>query len=196
MAEVTAEQKDAAKKTETKVATPAEATPVKMADLTTIKMTQKEFDALDAAALRAKLCSEPQSRISRERGKTYLVDNVASGKINSITAAVLMNWTFRGVVVKGVEFKGQGRSAENALKTLTQAEFDKLSPTETSALINEYTHKRRAADVIIPALVTVGMPLTAEDVVYLTNGRIEVEGVTVTKSSKTTEAVVTGVTFA
>lgn len=189
MTKATAGQKDAAKKTETKVAAK------KMADLKPIKLTQEEFDALDADALRAKLCSEPQSRISRERGKAYLVERITAGKINSITAAVIMDWTYRGVVIEGVAVNGQGRAVENAPKTLTQKKFDELTPAGKAALIKEFTHKRRAADVIIPDLVTAGMPMSAEDVVYLTNGRVEIEGVEIAKTNKVTHAIVAGVTF-
>jgi len=180
-------KKTAAKTTETKV--------VKMVDLKPIKLTQDEFGKLDAAALRAKLCSEPQPRISRERGHSFLVERVENGKINSITAVVLMNWTYRGVVVEGIAIEGQGRSVENAVTKLSQKEFDELTPAGKAALIKELTHKRRAADVIIPDLVSKGLPLTAEDVVYLTNGRIEIEGVTIAKSNKVAHALTDGVTF-
>jgi len=177
---------NATKKTETK----------KMQDLKPIKLTQAEFEALDVAGLRAKLCDEPQLRISRERGKEFLVAMIAAGKVNSITPEALMNWTYKAVAIDGVTLEGQGFTPEKAKKTLTKEAFGKLTPQGKADLIKEYTNKRRAADVIIPDLVTAGMPLSAEDVVYLTCGRIEIEGVTVAaKARKSSPAITAGVTF-
>ncbi len=186
-------KKDKVKKA---VATKTETKAVNMNDLTPIKLTQIEFDALDADGLRAKLCSEPQLRISRERGKEFLVDRISSGRINSITPEMIANWTYKAVIVAGVVIGGQGKLPENASKKLTQEEFDTLDAPGKAALINEFTHKRRAADVIIPDLVTAGMPMTAEDVVYLTCGRVEIEGVTViAKARAAAHAVTEGVQF-
>lgn len=169
---------------------------MKMQDLKPIKMTQEEFGKLDAAGLRAKLCTEPQSRISRERGKAFLVERVEAGRINSITPEVMMNWTYKAVQIEGATVEGQGFTPGRAKKKLTQTAFGKLDAAGKATLIKEFTHKKRAADVIIPDLVTAGMPLSAEDVVYLTCGRIEIEGVTVTaKSNKTSHAVTEGVKF-
>lgn len=178
----------------TKTAAPKE---TKMQDLKPIKLTQAEFDALDDAGLRAKLCNEPQSRISRERGKAFLVAKVADGKINSITPEMIESWTYSAVRVDGVDIGGQGFTAEKAKETLSKAAFGKLNAAGFAALIDKYTHKRRAADVIIPDLITAGMPVTAEDVVHLTCGRIAVEGVTVKSvTRKTASAITKGVKFA
>jgi hypothetical protein len=183
------------KKTETKK-TETTTTETKMQDLKAIKLTEAEFDALDAAGLRAKLCDEPQLRISRERGKEFLVSMIAAGKVNSITPEALMNWTYKAVTITGVALKGQGFTAEKAKKTLTKEAFAKLDAQGKADLIKEYTNKRRAADIIIPDLVTAGMPLTKEDVVYLTCGRIEIEGVTIAaKARKSSPAITEGVTF-
>lgn len=185
-----------AAKTVQKKATPTAASTPKMNDLTPIKLTQAEFDALDAEGLRAKLCDEPQPRISRERGKAYLVRQVASGKINSIEPETMENWTYNSVRIKGVEVEGQGFTAANAAKTLTKAEFGKLDAQGKAALIEKFTHKRRAADVILPDLVTAGMPMSAEDVVHITCGRVSIEGVTPTaRARKTSHAITEGVKF-
>lgn len=192
----TAKTKVEPKTTETKVEPKAEVAVVKMNDLKPIKLTQEEFNALDAAGLRAKLCDEPQARVSRERGKEFLVERIVAGRINSITPAMIMDWTYKAVAIEGMTIEGQGFTAERAKKTLTKAAFGKLNAQGKADLINEYTHKRRAADVILPDLVSAGMPLSAEDVVYLTCGRIEVEGVTVAaKARKPSHAVTEGVTF-
>lgn len=176
--------------------TETNASVTKMQDLKPIKLTQDEFDALDAAGLRTKLCDEPQLRISRERGKEFLVERVASGQINSLTPEAIMNWTYKAVRIKGVTLEGQGFTEAQVKKTLTKAEFDKLTPKGKAELILEFTNKRRAADVIIPDLVTAGMPMTSEDVVFLTCGRIEIEGVTVAaKARKSSPAITAGVTF-
>lgn len=176
--------------------TKTEETKVTMNDLKPIKLTQDEFNALDAVGLRAKLCEEPQARVSRERGKEFLVERVAAGRINSITPEMMMDWTYKAVAIEGTTVKGQGFTASQAKMTLTKAAYGKLDAQGKADLINEYTHKRRAADVILPDLVSAGMPLSAEDVVYLTCGRIEVEGVTVApKTRKASHAVTEGVKF-
>lgn len=164
-------------------------------DLKPIELTVEAFKALDAKGLHAKMCTEPQSRISRERGIVFLVDRVGAGKINSITPEMIMSWTYKAVTIEGVTIKDQGFTSATAKETLTKDAFNKLDAKGKAALINKFTHKRRAADIIIPDLILKGMPLTGEDVVYLTCGRIAIEGIIIAAKAQQAHAITEGVTF-
>jgi len=167
----------------------------KLADLKVIKLTQEELAAKSAEEL-ADIMTVPVNRISRERGKKLLVKRIAGGKLNSITPEAMMNWTYRKVRVEGVEVKGQGFTPEKAAVNMTTDEYAGLDAARKASLIEAHTHKRRAAEVILPALIRKGLPLSPEDVVYLTCSRVEVEGVTVATQQRASSAIVEGVTFA
>ena len=181
-----------------KVATPTTGGKVtmKLQDLKPNKLSTEAFAALDAKGLYAEMCTKPQNRISRERGKELLVERIGNGKINSITPEAMMDWTYKAVTVKDVTIDSQGFTPETAKKTLTKAEFKALDAKGKAALIKEFTHKRRAADIIIPDLILKGMPLKGEDVVYLTCGRVEIEGITLAAKARQVHAITEGVEFA
>lgn len=168
---------------------------MKLQELKPIELSAAKFKALDAKGLHAEMCTKPQNRISRERGKELLVERIADGKINSITPEAMMDWTYKAVTIDGVTIDGQGFTPATAKKTLTKAEFTKLDAKGKAALIKEFTHKRRASDVIIPELILKGLPLTGEDVVYLTCGRILIDGVTIAAKAKQVHAITEGIKF-
>lgn len=168
-------------------------TKVKLADMKPVKLTKAAFGKLTPEELYDLMCSP--SRISEERAKDLLVDRIKAEKLNSITPVIMMNWTYSSVRINGVEPKGPGFSPERAKKKMTKKEFGELDAAGKAALIKEFTHKRRAAGVILPALIVKGLPLTAEDVVYLTCGRVEIEGVTVSATRRETPVIVEGITF-
>ena len=183
-------------KPKTKVATPTRGkVTVKLQDLKPIELSVEAFEALDAKGLHAKMCTEPQSRISRERGIVFLVDRVGAEKINSITPEMIMSWTYKSVTIEDVTIDDQGFTPATAKKTLTKDAFNKLDAKGKAALIDKYTHKRRAADIIIPDLILKGMPLSAEDMVYLTCGRVAIEGITIVTKAQQAHAITDGVTF-
>lgn len=184
------------KKKETKVeATTNGGTKMKLQDLKPIELSAAKFKGLDAKGLHAEMCTKPQNRISRERGKEFLVERIAAGKINSITPEAMMDWTYKAVTIEGVTIDSQGFTPETAKKTLTKAAFDKLDAQGKADLIKEYTHKRRASDIILPDLILKGLPLKGEDVVYLTCGRVLIDGVTITAKAKQTHAITEGIKF-
>jgi len=170
-------------------------TKMKLADMKVIKLTAEEFAAKSADELHGIMCT-PDNRISRERGITFLVGRVRAEKLNSITPKAIMNWTYKSVQIEGVTVEGAGFSPEKAKKKLTQKEYNELDAAAKADLIEKYTHKRRAAEIILPALIKKGLPLSAEDVVYLTCGRVEIEGVTIASTQRETAVVTEGVTFA
>jgi len=172
-----------------------ETTGVKLTDMKPVKLTREEFDAKGPADLVA-LLTEPENKLSRERAKTELVKRIKEGRVNSISAGVLMAYTYNSVRVEGAEpLVTGGYKAENAKVKLTQAEFDKLTPAGKADLIEKYSHKKRVATDIFPALVAKGMPMTAEDVVYVTHGRVAIEGVTVASTSTKQPVPTDGVEF-
>jgi len=180
-------------------ATKTEKTAVKgtkLSDMKPVKLTRAEFDSKSPAEI-VDLMTKPESRISPERAKADLVKRVAEGRINSLSAAIMMAYTYSSLRVEGVEpIVTGGYKEENAKVRMTQEEFDKLTPTGRANLIKSYSHKNRVAGDILPALIVKGMPMTAEDVVYLTHGRVMIEGVTVVNTSTRQPVPTDGVTFA
>ncbi len=168
---------------------------MKLSDVKPIELTQEEFDAKTPAEMLA-LVTTPLNILSPERSKELLVNRIKEGKLNSMTPEILMNWTYKIVQVNGVVTDSPGKKAENAAVVLTQDEFKALDAVGRAELILAHSHKRRVADKILPALIAKGMPLTASDYVYVTNGRIEVEGVTVAAATRSSRpAIVDGITF-
>jgi len=171
---------------------------VKLADMKVIELTKEAFDALSPEDLVAKMIDPANpdiNRISRERAKALLVKRIKEGKIKITDAKILMHLTFNSVRVNGVETNGFGFSEANAKVKLTKKAFGELTPVQIAAHVEKYTHKRRVADSIFPAYIKAGMPVTAEDVVYLTCGRVAIEGVTIQTASKKQPVPTTGVQF-
>lgn len=171
---------------------------VKLADMKVVNLTRKAFGDLTPEQLVTKIIdpTDPNvNRLSRERAKAMLVKRIEDGKIKITDAEVLMHLTFNSVRVDGVDTNGFGFKAENAKVKLTQEEFSKLTPKQIASYVEQYSHKRRIADSIIPAYIKVGMPMSAEDIVYLTCGRINIAGVTVQTTSKKQPVPTTGVQF-
>lgn len=196
MAETNAKKNNnATKKNNNAEKTAAASKGTKLADMKPVKLTREAFDAKSPEEL-ADLLTKPDNRLSRERTKADFVKRVKEGRVNSFSAAIMMAYTFNSVRVTGVEpIVTGGYKAENAKETMSQADFDKLTPAGKAELINKYTHKRRVAEDIYPALVAKGMPMTAEDVVYVTHGRVAIEGVTVASTSTRQPVPTTGIEF-
>lgn len=171
---------------------------VKLANMPTVELTKAAFGKLDATALVATLIDPDNSainRISRERGKALLLERIKAGRVK-VNEVALADLTYKNVVVDGVELPKEVRGVSKPKVTLTKAEFDKLTPTGVAAHVESYTHKRRIANVIIPDYILAGMPMSAEDVVSITNGRVAIKGVVVQKSGNApAHAITEGVQF-
>ena len=132
-------------------------------------------------------------RLSRIRTKAELVSRIRAGKIKIGQPSTLMNWTFKNVVVKDVSINSRG--TKDAKVELSREEFDALTNDRKADLIEKHTRERRAAEEIFPALLRLGLKLSAYDVVYLTCGRISIEGIVIEGHSKKQVALVDGVEF-
>lgn len=171
---------------------------VKLADMEIIELTKAAFDKLTPAGLVAKMIDPKNpaiNRISRERAHAMLIERIEAGRI-TVTSVILADLTYKNVVVEGVAIPAKVRGVIEPKITLTQEQFDKAEPKEIAAYVDKYTHKRRAADTIIPDYIVAGMPMTAVDVVSLTNGRVAVKGVEVPKAGNAkVHAVTEGIQF-
>jgi hypothetical protein len=171
---------------------------VKLADMPTIELTKAAFGKLTPEELVATLIDSDDptiNRISRERAKAELVERIKASRIK-IGALAIADLTYKNVVVKGVELPTAIRGVSEPKVTLTEDEFGKLKPEDVAAHVEKYAHKRRVANVIIPDYILAGMPMTAEDVVSITNGRVAIKGVVVQKAGNAqAHAVTTGVQF-
>ena len=189
--------KKMAKKAETTKAKTTTITPggngeVKLSDLKPISLSMEDFRSKSAQEL-TDLITVPDNRLSRERSKQELVSRIASGRIKVGEPSTLMDWTFKNVQVEGVDTDVRG--VKEAKVALTQEQFDALSDAEKATYIKQYTNKRRVAESILPELIRKGMPLSPEDVVYLTNGRIAIDGVVVERQSRRQVALTDGIEF-
>ncbi len=212
-------KKDVATKTETKEEVAAEATEevtteeevtvikgngsygkrkVKLADMEIVSFTQTAFSKLDPKGLVAALIDpdNPEiNRISRERAKDELVKRIQTGRI-ILNPVALADVTYKNIVVKGVKLPKTVRGVSEPKEALTEDAFDKLTAEAIAAYVEKYTHKRRVANVIIPDYIIAGMPMSAEDVVSITNGRVAVKGVVVQRAGNAPATAITeGVEF-
>ena len=132
-------------------------------------------------------------RLSRIRTKAELVSRIRAGKIKIGQPSTIMNWTFKNVVVKDVSINSRG--TKDAKVELSREQFDALTNEQKADLVEKHTRERRAAEEIFPALLRLGLKLSAYDVVYLTCGRISIEGIVIEGHSKKQAALVDGVEF-
>lgn len=179
---------------------------VKLEDIKPVVLTAEEFEKKTPEEV-AKMILTPQNILSRERAIKELVARVSEGRVKIDNPVALMDWTYKHVMVDGVapETKSNGtviplKGVDKATETLSKEKFAALDAEGKAALISKYTFKNRAANHILPELIKKGMPVSAEDIVYLTNGRISVKGVTVPQSriggGSSSVAVTEGVSFA
>jgi len=185
-----------AKKNETIVPEPTsinqkENTKMKLSEIQPITLTLDEFKSKTAQ----EIASLMHNRISRERGKAELTARIRDGRIRITVPEVLADWSFKNVVVEGMNSKIRGVKTPKV--TLTKEQFTDLTNPEKADFIEEYTHKRRIASDIIPQLIIKGMPVSPEDVVRLTCGRILIDGVVVERKGNGRQPAITnGVEFA
>jgi hypothetical protein len=164
---------------------------MKLSEVTPIAITMDEFTAKSPQEL-VDLVSD---RLSQERAKAELISRIREERIKINEPSTLMDWTYKNVTVEGVTAKVRG--VKNAKITITLDQFNALTPEEKAAYVNQYAHKRRIAGDIMPQLIIKGMPITPRDLVWLTNERVTIEGVTIQNHyGKRNQALTDGVEFA
>jgi hypothetical protein len=161
----------------------------RLSEIRPIDLSLEEFDALTPEQLTNLVIP----RLSRIRTKAELVSRIKSGKIKIGQPSTLINWTFKNVQVTGVSINSRG--TKDAKVTLSQEEFNALTNDQKADLIEKHTRERRASEEIFPALLKLGLKLTAYDTVYLTCGRVAIEGIVVEGNTKKQVAIVDGVEF-
>ena len=164
---------------------------IKLSEITPINLTMDEFTAKSPQEL-ADLVSD---RLSQERAKAELITRIREERIKINEPSTLMDWTYRNVSVDGTKAKVRG--VKNAKITLTLDQFNALTPEQKAAYVNQFAHKRRVAGDIMPQLIIKGMPITPRDLVWLTNERVTIEGITIQNHyGKRSQALTDGVEFA
>ncbi len=163
---------------------------MRLSEVTPINLTMDEFTAKSPQEL-ADLVSD---RLSQERAKAELISRIREERIRINEPSTLMDWTYKNVNVEGTKAKVRG--VKNAKITITLDQFKALSPEQKAGYVNQFTHKRRIASDILPQLIIKGMPITPRDLVWLTNERVTIEGVTVQNHyGKRNQAITDGVEF-
>jgi hypothetical protein len=166
---------------------------MRLSEITPIAITTDEFTAKSPQELVDLMID----RLSQERAKAELISRIREKRIKINEASTLMDWTYKNVTVEGVTAKVRG--VKNAKVTLTADQFNSLTPEQKAAYVNQYAHKRRVAGDIMPQLIIKGMPITPRDLVWLTNERVTIEGVTIQNhnaNGKRNQALTDGVEFA
>jgi len=160
-----------------------------LSNMKPIELGMEAFESLTPE----KLMEIVVPRLSRIRTKAELVSRIRSGKIKIGQPSTMMNWTFKNVVVKDVSISSRG--TKDAKVELSREQFDALTNEQKAELIEKHTRERRAAEEIFPALLRLGLKLSAYDTVYLTCGRISIEGIVIEGHSRKQVALVDGVEF-
>jgi len=163
---------------------------MKLSDVTPIAITMDEFKSKSPQEL-SELVSD---RLSQERAKAELITRIREERIKISNPEVLADWTYKNVSIEGVTDNIRG--VKKPVVTLTLDQFKALMPEQKADYILRHTHKRRIAESIFPELIRKGMPLSAENIVNLTCGRVSIEGLTMIKQGKKQRAIVTGIEFA
>jgi len=120
-------------------------------------------------------------RISERRALKVLADVLKDGTVTVEEPETLADWTYKAVVVKGVDMSEVTGSKEPKV-TLTKANFESLTGEQMAKYIEEHTTEKRAS-LIMLALIGFGLPLTPVQIVDLSNRRITVEGVELPKTT-------------
>ena len=154
----------------------------KKKDLTVLNFTAIEYNLLDPK----EFVEELAPRVSDGHALDVLIDLVQAGTIVIGDPEVLMNWTYKAVVVEGLDPKvvKEISGKKTPVVTMSLAEFEALSPKHMGNFFRWYTTPSRAAKILLEIIKTQGYLPSAEKVVQLTNGRVAVAGVERPKQNK------------
>jgi len=150
-------------------------------DLAIINLTKAEAKAIDAKRIETELVP----RLSLRHCKTYLVREVAAGAI-SVPETVVKAWTYGAVAIKGVD-GGKVPGRKEAEETMTKAQYAKLDAAAKAALLKEHTTEKRAGYIVTALMTRVGLVPEAKDIVFLSNGRMAVDGIVLETARKATD---------
>jgi hypothetical protein len=147
-------------------------------DLPVINLTREEVVQLDAKGILEIM----SPRVSGRRAKDLLISLVGDGTVSVTDPETLMDWTYKHVIVEGVSAETITGSKDPKV-SLAAEKFKKLTGAEVAELLKEHTTESRAGKIMF-ALIGVGLQLTPEQVVTISNNRITVEGVELLKAAQ------------
>ena len=134
-------------------------------------LTVEEWEALSGSA-KADIFVEV---ISVERAKKVLKELVGKGIVKIADPKMFARWTNKRVVVKGIDLTGVS-GYKIPSETLTIEEFNELTPDQMVELAQKYISNDRAK-VAFKILVGKELPMTIEQAMLWSNGRLQFEGV-------------------
>jgi len=160
-------------------------------DLSTIKLTKDQAEKFSAKQISTDLVP----RLSNRRCKAFLVGQVEAGAIQ-VPASLIGAWTYKAVAVTGVD-AGKVAGKKDPVQKIGKAEYAKLGAAEVANLVREHTTEKRAAYIVQALLVNGKVVPSPRDLVYLSNGRVAVNGVTIESTRKGLDmnSLVAGVTI-
>lgn len=175
-----------------------ETTKMKLNKIAPKEFTQEQITEMTSEDIQKLILIDfGQNVISKERAIKFLINKVRAGKLSKIPAVAMLSWTNRRVWVQGTAntFKnkdgsigtisGSGIKEEaDAKLNPSQEEYEAYTSEQLADIVNQYIHKDKAADVIIPSLLEKGMPLTPEDLMFITNNRVTIKGLEPKKVTK------------
>ena len=124
----------------------------------TVIKSVKEFDAYTPAQKAAAIQDTDNAkinRVSRETTQKFITAKVRAGNIVIANAAKLTFFTCTKI-------------------KKTDADVAAMSNDDKADLVAEYLNKQRAGDEIIGKLISQGMPITAQEVVNITQNRVQI----------------------
>lgn len=147
-----------------------------------IKLSTKQWEAIakeinaEGNGTANKLVELVADRLSRKRCKELLPKLVEQEVIKLTTPEALFAWTYGTAQVDGKRVEGvPGR--KQAKIAITEAQWAKVTPKKTAAILREAQTEKRAAICMLAVMRARIYKPKAEDVVHLTNERVMIEGV-------------------
>lgn len=153
-------------------------------DLPKVELTRAKAKAISAEDLLKMMTP----RISERRAQKVLAEVISDGTVEITDPATLADWTYKGVVVEGVDLS-EVQGAKEAKVTLKEKAFKELDGPGMAELIVANATEKRTSQVML-ALIEFGLKLTPEQIVNLSNGRIVIEGIAVPRTVVKRDSVV------
>lgn len=140
------------------------------------KQQWEEINAVEGNGPATKLYELVRDRLSRKRCKERIPQLVRAGVIKITTPEALFRWTYGTAQVEGSRAEGvPGR--KEAKIPITKAQWTKVSAERIAEVLEQAQTEKRAAYCMSACILARVFKPTAQDVVDLTNNRVQIESV-------------------
>jgi hypothetical protein len=135
-----------------------------------VTLTKEQFGKLSKEDVYKLL----EKRISQEKATSILTDLVDQERIAITDPATLPNWTYKRVMISGIDYKGLG--AKTPKVVISKEEFGKLNGKKLAEVLRGNISPERAKAIVLVLLENGIVKPTASEVVEWSYNRVMVEG--------------------